>query len=65
MIDVRTFQSVEIEYDPINRDVTLVERGLDLADPPELSAVEVPTLADERVDYLEPRYQTSAGCATG
>ncbi len=49
---------MRIEFDPAKRDRTLIERGLDFADAAEIFAGDVVTLADQRFDYPEPRFQT-------
>jgi uncharacterized DUF497 family protein len=49
---------VRIEFDPAKRDKALAERGLDFADAPKVFAQQSATLADLRIDYPEPRFQT-------
>ena len=47
-----------ITFDPAKRDRTLAERGLDFADADSVFAGISLTLADDRQDYGEPRWQT-------
>lgn len=49
---------MKIEFDPIKRDKTLLERGLDFADAPLLFSGLHFTAADDRVDYGESRFIT-------
>jgi len=49
---------VKISFDPQKRAVALEERGLDFADAPELFAGPEYTVADDRRDYGEQRFQT-------
>jgi uncharacterized DUF497 family protein len=49
---------MEISFDPLKRDWTLRERGLDFADAPIALGGPSLTLADSRFAYPEPRYQT-------
>ena len=49
---------MKISYDPVKRDVTLRERGLDFADAGILFAGLQITQIDERLDYAEVRFQT-------
>jgi uncharacterized protein len=50
---------MEIEYDPIKRDETLAERGLDFRDAPKvLEGAFQKTIADVRFDYGEDRMVT-------
>jgi uncharacterized protein len=47
-----------IEFDPLKRDKTLTERGLDFADAEKVFNGHQFTLQDERQDYSEPRFIT-------
>ena len=47
-----------ISYDPAKQARTLVERGLDFEDAPEVFAGPVATMSDLRKDYGEPRFVT-------
>jgi hypothetical protein len=47
---------VKIEFDPIKRQVTVVNRGLDMARADEIFAGATLTIADDREDYGEPRF---------
>jgi uncharacterized protein len=47
-----------IEFDPLKRDKTLTERGLDFADAEKIFNGHQFTLQDERQDYSEPRFIT-------
>lgn len=49
---------VKITYDPAKREKTRAERELDFEDAPQVFAGVTLTLADDRQDYGEPRYQT-------
>ena len=49
---------MKITYDPVKRDRTLLERGLDFEDAAKVFAGQAFTLLDERQDYGEDRYQT-------
>lgn len=49
---------MEITFDPAKRDWTLRERGVDFADVPTVMLGAVLTVADDRVDYGEPRFIT-------
>lgn len=49
---------MKLDYDPAKRAITLAERGLDFDEATEVFGGEVLTLADERFDYAEPRFQT-------
>ncbi len=49
---------MKISYDPVKRDVTLRERGLDFADAGIVFAGLQITQIDERLDYAEVRFQT-------
>jgi uncharacterized protein len=49
---------VKITFDPVKRDVTLEERGLDFADVAEVIIGMTATNEDRRYDYGEPRFQT-------
>jgi uncharacterized DUF497 family protein len=49
---------VGISYDPVKRDKTRDERGLDFGDAAEVFAGVTLTLEDDRQDYGEPRFQT-------
>jgi uncharacterized protein len=49
---------VKISYDPVKRDMTLRERGLDFADAGIVFAGLQITQIDERLDYAEVRFQT-------
>ena len=49
---------MEIEFDPVKRDVTLQIRGLDMAHAPDIFAGATLTVEDNRKDYGEPRYIT-------
>ena len=45
-------------FDPAKRDKALRERGLDFADAADVLAARVLTVADDRVDYGEPRFRS-------
>ncbi|HIJ80358.1 MAG TPA: BrnT family toxin [Desulfuromonadales bacterium] len=49
---------MKIEFDPLKRDKTLLERGLDFAEAPLLFSGLHFTAAAERVDYGESRFIT-------
>jgi uncharacterized protein len=49
---------VKITYDPVKRDTTLAERGLDFEDAAKIFGGTTLTLLDDRRDYGEPRFQT-------
>jgi uncharacterized protein len=49
---------MKIEFDPIKRHETLIERGLDFRDAPIVFASETVTLVDDRFDYGEVREAT-------
>ena len=49
---------MRITYDPVKRDRTLKERGLDFEDAPKVFAGETLEFPDERRDYGELRWQT-------
>ncbi len=49
---------MEISFDPVKRDATLVNRGLDFADAREVFAGPVFERVDDRFDYGEIRYVT-------
>lgn len=49
---------MDIEFDETKRLLTLVERGLDMADAPQVFADPHVTIADRRKDYGEIRYNT-------
>jgi uncharacterized protein len=49
---------VKIEFDPIKRQATVVNRGLDMARADEIFAGATLTIADDREDYGEPRFIT-------
>lgn len=49
---------MKINYDPVKRDVTLRERGLDFADAGIVFAGLQITQIDVRLDYSEVRFQT-------
>lgn len=53
---VRLF--MDVTFDPAKRDATLNERGLDFSDAALVFSGRVLTVADERFDYGEPRFQT-------
>jgi uncharacterized protein len=55
---------MRITYDAAKQAATLAERGLDFADAAEVFAGLHATLADDRMDYGEPRY-ISAGYLGG
>ncbi|MEP0509107.1 MAG: BrnT family toxin [Aurantimonas coralicida] len=57
-INVATLIHVEISCDPAKRARTLRERGLDFFDAAQAFAGRTLTLADDRRDYGEPRFQT-------
>ena len=50
---------MKIEFDPVKRDATLAERGLDFADAPVVFAGAARTAQDERRDYPEVRFVTT------
>jgi uncharacterized protein len=50
---------MQIEFDPIKRDKTLVERGLDFAKAGLVFAGKHLTREDIREDYVEQRFQTA------
>lgn len=47
-----------ITFDPVKRDKTLKGRTLDFRDAPKVFAGRNITVADDRFDYGEPRFQT-------
>ena len=49
---------MKIEFDPIKRDLTLADRGLDFVDAAIVIANSVATFDDVRFDYPEPRLVT-------
>lgn len=49
---------MEISFDPVKRDATLRERGLDFAEAAALFADPSYTVEDDRFDYPEPRFLT-------
>ena len=49
---------MEIEFDPIKRDLTLADRGLDFRDAPVVIENAVTTFEDSRFDYEETRLVT-------
>jgi uncharacterized DUF497 family protein len=49
---------MKISFDPVKRDATLRERGLDFADAGALFEEPSYTIADARFDYPESRYLT-------
>jgi uncharacterized DUF497 family protein len=49
---------VKIEFDPVKRQLTLVNRGLDMARGGEVFAGPTQTIADDRMDYGEIRFIT-------
>jgi uncharacterized protein len=49
---------VKIEFDPIKRQATVVNRGLDMARADEIFAGATLTVADDREGYGEPRFIT-------
>jgi uncharacterized protein len=49
---------VKIEFDPIKRQATVVNRGLDMARADEIFAGATLTIADDPEDYGEPRFIT-------
>jgi uncharacterized DUF497 family protein len=49
---------LKVTFDPVKRETTLKDRGLDFADADKVFAGETWTLPDRRVDYPEPRFQT-------
>ena len=49
---------MRITFDPVKRDKTLVERGLDFARAGEVFEGVTVTNSDKRSDYGEPRYAT-------
>jgi uncharacterized protein len=49
---------MEISFDPVKRDRTLAERGLDFAEAAAVFAGTVLTQEDDRFVYPEARYQT-------
>ena len=58
---VATYIGVEIEFDPVKRDKTLAERGLDFLDAPKLfDGRRRRTITDDRFDYGEERRITYA-----
>jgi uncharacterized DUF497 family protein len=50
---------MEIEFDPVKRDQTLQERGLDFARAGEVFAGRHLTMKDDRKEYEEARFQTA------
>ncbi|MCP4308903.1 MAG: BrnT family toxin, partial [bacterium] len=52
---------MDIEYDPAKRDVTLAERGLDMARAAEVFVGSHLTFSDIRFDYGEERFVTIGG----
>lgn len=59
MIIWRYNNNLKITYDPIKRDRTLAERGLDLADAEKVFRGRVATREDIRFGYGETRYITA------
>ncbi len=55
---------MKITFDPAKRAITLERRGLDFADASEVFAGRHATVADERMEYGEPRF-ISAGFLKG
>ena len=49
---------MKISYDPVKRDITLSERGLDFADAGIVFTGLQITQIDERLEYAEVRFQT-------
>ncbi|MBF0155056.1 MAG: BrnT family toxin [Magnetococcales bacterium] len=49
---------MKITYDPMKRDKTLIERGLDFDDTPRIFSGSSVTLSDDRKDYGEKRFIT-------
>ncbi len=49
---------MDIEFDPIKRDVTLAQRGVDFADAALVFATPHITFRDDRVEYGEDRFIT-------
>ena len=49
---------IAVSFDPLKRERTLTERGLDFAHAPGLFAGRTLTLPDEQFDYGESRFQT-------
>lgn len=49
---------MQIEFDPIKREKTMAERGLDFARAGEVFAGPSVTSEDARLDYREPRFVT-------
>ena len=56
---------MEIEFDPVEREKRLAERGLDFVDAAALFAGNTITVVDDRYDYGEQRRITYGGLATG
>ena len=61
---------MEISFDPVKRDETLSERGLDFADAGKVFGGRSKTAVDDRFDYGEVRYVTygwmdGCGCRSG
>jgi uncharacterized DUF497 family protein len=54
-----TLNQVNITFDPVKRDRTLAERGLDFAHAGEIFAGRAFTRPDDRRDYGEPRFITA------
>lgn len=49
---------MKITYDPAKRGVTLKARAIDFEDAAKVFAGRTLTVADQRIDYGEPRFQT-------
>lgn len=49
---------MEVSFDPVKRQTTLEQRGLDFADASQIFDGPRLTLEDDRFDYPEPRFQT-------
>lgn len=49
---------MEISYDPVKREKTLAERGLDFEDALEVIANRLITFEDDRLEYPEQRWTT-------
>ena len=52
---------MDIEFDPAKREKTLLERGLDFADAPQIFVGRYLTMEDLREPYPEPRFITVGG----
>jgi len=55
---VTTYIAMEIEFDPVKREATLRERGLDFLDVPNVLAGRTYSQVDDRQDYGEERWIT-------